>query len=204
MSANTSPDNITYPVSTDQVAPLETVFATMATSVQNAFDASRRNFSAVVADLAARNALFPSPVQGNRVWRNDLGLEETYYGLYNATTNPGGRAAAGWALPDLIGGVAPVSGFTLSGETSVRRTAAGMVHAVVGISRPTGIPGAVPIAIMNAGFRPTGTIEFAGTTSQGGSAGVSFIQIQSSGNVLVYSPGASNQRAAFVVSYPGA
>lgn len=54
MSANTSPDNITYPVSTDAVAPLETVFATMATSVQTAlsnFRSSKLNL--VVADLAA-------------------------------------------------------------------------------------------------------------------------------------------------------
>lgn len=38
MSANTSPDSIVYPVSTDQIAPLETVFANMATSVQNALN----------------------------------------------------------------------------------------------------------------------------------------------------------------------
>jgi hypothetical protein len=50
----------------------------------------------IVADAAARDVLYPSPVQGNAVFRNDLGYEETYYGLYNASTNPGGRAAAGW------------------------------------------------------------------------------------------------------------
>lgn len=38
MSANTSPDSIVYPVSTDQVAPLETVFANMATSIQTALN----------------------------------------------------------------------------------------------------------------------------------------------------------------------
>lgn len=36
MPAYTSPDNIQYPVSTDQVAPLETVFANLAQSTQNA------------------------------------------------------------------------------------------------------------------------------------------------------------------------
>lgn len=41
MPANTSPDNIEYPVSTDPVAPLETVFANMANSVQDAFDGFR-------------------------------------------------------------------------------------------------------------------------------------------------------------------
>jgi hypothetical protein len=44
----------------------------------------------------ARDYLFPNPVQGNRVYRADLGYEEAYFGLYNVTSNPGGRAAAGW------------------------------------------------------------------------------------------------------------
>lgn len=39
MPAYTSPDNIQYPVSTDQVAPLETVFANLAQSTQNALTA---------------------------------------------------------------------------------------------------------------------------------------------------------------------
>lgn len=51
-----------------------------------------------VANQAARDALFPSPVQGNSVWRNDLGAVETYYGLYNVSTNPGGRSVAEWYL----------------------------------------------------------------------------------------------------------
>ena len=38
MSASTSPDNITYPISTDAFGPLETSFATMATSVQTALN----------------------------------------------------------------------------------------------------------------------------------------------------------------------
>jgi hypothetical protein len=50
----------------------------------------------IVADAAARNVLYPSPVQGNAVFRNDLGVEETYYGLYNSSTNVGGATPAGW------------------------------------------------------------------------------------------------------------
>ena len=38
MPANTSPSNIQYPISTDNVAPLETVFANMANSIQTALD----------------------------------------------------------------------------------------------------------------------------------------------------------------------
>jgi hypothetical protein len=50
----------------------------------------------VVADATARDALFPSPVAGNAVFRTDLGVAEIYYGLYNVSTNPGGRTPAGF------------------------------------------------------------------------------------------------------------
>jgi len=49
----------------------------------------------VASGTAARDALLPSPVQGDKVFRNDLGYEQTYYGAYG-TANPGGRSAAGW------------------------------------------------------------------------------------------------------------
>lgn len=45
---------------------------------------------------AMRDALLPSPIQGDRVIRDDLGWEEAYYAAYNATTNPGGITPAGW------------------------------------------------------------------------------------------------------------
>lgn len=37
-----------------------------------------------------------TPAQGDQVYRIDLGCEETYYNLYNVTTNPGGATPAGW------------------------------------------------------------------------------------------------------------
>lgn len=49
-----------------------------------------------VASVNDRTSKFPTPVQGTTVWRNDLGALETYYDLYNVSTNPGGRAVAGW------------------------------------------------------------------------------------------------------------
>lgn len=51
--ANTSPDNIYYPVSTDQINPLATRFAALANSVQNALNAHPYT----VADHAALKAL---------------------------------------------------------------------------------------------------------------------------------------------------
>lgn len=62
----------------------------------------------VVATSAERDAKFMSPTQGLQVWRDDLGAVETYYGLYNASTNPGGRDTAGWYTNDRQTGLMPV------------------------------------------------------------------------------------------------
>ena len=94
--ATTSPDSIYYPVGTDQVAPLHTVFATQASSVQTALNNLATKYPAVANSVSARNALFPNPVQGNRVFRSDMMYTEVYHGIYNATTNPIGAQVAGW------------------------------------------------------------------------------------------------------------
>lgn len=48
------------------------------------------------ASSAIRDALFPSPVAGNTVYRTDLSWVEEYSAIYNAATNLPGRIAAGW------------------------------------------------------------------------------------------------------------
>lgn len=63
----------------------------------------------VVANGTERDAKFMSPTQGLQVWRDDLGTVETYYGLYNASTNPGGRDAAGWYVNDRQTGLIPIA-----------------------------------------------------------------------------------------------
>ena len=76
----------------------------------------------VVATSAERDAKFMSPTQGLQVWRDDLGAVETYYGLYNASTNPGGRDSAGWYTNTRQVGAAPVKATTVtavSGTASV-------------------------------------------------------------------------------------
>lgn len=115
MSANTSPDNIVYPVSTDQVAPLETVFATMASSIQTALSNQGKYFVPNVSTQAARDDIFPLPVQGNRVFRADKGWEETYFGLYSAATNATGATPAGW-YP--TGGAMPIALLNRSASTA--------------------------------------------------------------------------------------
>lgn len=54
----------------------------------------------IVANAAARDALFASPVQGTKVFRTDTGVTETYYAAWNASTNPGGRTPAGWYIAE--------------------------------------------------------------------------------------------------------
>ena len=67
-----------------------------------------------VADAAKRDAKFPAPVQGNQVWRDDLGAVETYFGLYNASTNPGGRDTAGWYVETRQTGLRPIQPTSVS------------------------------------------------------------------------------------------
>jgi hypothetical protein len=61
-----------------------------------------------VADGTARDALFTAPVQGDRVFRVDTGVEETYYGLYSNPANLGGRDTAGWYGTSRVDGLVPV------------------------------------------------------------------------------------------------
>ena len=49
-----------------------------------------------VASDAERSVAFPSPAQGDTVFRSDKGWNERYYALYNASSNPGGAVPAGW------------------------------------------------------------------------------------------------------------
>jgi len=45
---------------------------------------------------SARTTALAAPSQGMTSWLNDSGTAWQYYELYNASTNPGGAAAAGW------------------------------------------------------------------------------------------------------------
>jgi hypothetical protein len=47
-------------------------------------------------DAAARTSALASPSQGMVSFLDDSGTTWVYYGLYNASTNPGGAKAAGW------------------------------------------------------------------------------------------------------------
>jgi hypothetical protein len=67
-----------------------------------------KSFPAIVASAVERDAKFMTPTQGVQVWRNDLGSVETYCGLYNSSTNPGGRDSAGWYTDTRQVGLVPI------------------------------------------------------------------------------------------------
>lgn len=68
----------------------------------------------VVANQGERDAKFMSPTQGLQVWRDDLGTGQTYFGLYNASGNPGGRDSAGWYTNSITDGMIPVTATSVS------------------------------------------------------------------------------------------
>jgi hypothetical protein len=90
----------------------------------------------VVATTAERDAKFMSPTQGLQVWRDDLGAIETYYGLYNSSTNPGGRDTAGWYVSNRSAGFVPIKPTTV---TAVSGTATTNAMGVVTFSGVTSI-----------------------------------------------------------------
>lgn len=68
-----------------------------------------RTLPPTVDSAPARDGKYPSPAQGLTIWRNDLGATQTYYGLYNASTNPGGRDVARWYITGRNDGLVPLN-----------------------------------------------------------------------------------------------
>jgi hypothetical protein len=82
---------IPYPDGPEDLTPLQAPFAAQA----SALDAALLNFSGQIPMLRAnssvqRDALFPTPQQGDTVSRTDRGWVEQYYALYSSALNPGG------------------------------------------------------------------------------------------------------------------
>jgi hypothetical protein len=85
--------------------------------------------SIMVFDSSAdRSSALPVPSQGMTSWLNDTGVMETYYELYNVSTNPGGREAAGWYTTSRNGSMTPIvpSSLTVAG-TSASANSMGVV-----------------------------------------------------------------------------
>jgi hypothetical protein len=82
----------------------------------------------VFSTAADRTTALPLPSQGMVSWLNDTGVMETYYELYNVSTNPGGREAAGWYRTSRNGSMTPIvpSSLTVAG-TSASANSMGVV-----------------------------------------------------------------------------
>lgn len=87
---------IPYPDGTTALTPLQDRFADIANAVDGALVTGLAGAPRLATSDSARNALFPSPVQGNLCDRPDKGYIEEYFTLYDASTNPGGATPAGW------------------------------------------------------------------------------------------------------------
>jgi len=113
-----TPENIYY-ADTSTAMSVADITAAMATSISD--QVARLDQAGIVASDAERDAAYPIPVQGNTVFRSDLGVRQTYFAAWNATTNPNGRGlTAGWvteprvfiqsAEPAAANGVTPRTG----------------------------------------------------------------------------------------------
>ena len=132
----------------------------------------------VVTSVAIRNAQFVNPVQGSQFWRNDLGRMETYFALYNLTSNPGGKVTPGWY--QTAGNAEPASvtlgsGITVpSGYLTKLEKNGNIVTLAVAFTNsattPTAALGSGTIfATLPAGFTPQGNnvIGFTGFNNSG-------------------------------------
>jgi hypothetical protein len=72
------------------------ISAAEATSAGNKLEILQNALPVKVTSAAARNELYPKPVQGDSVYRLDLGFEERYYETYNSQNNVGGKPNPGW------------------------------------------------------------------------------------------------------------
>lgn len=72
------------------------ISAAEATSAGNKLEILENALPIKVTSAAARNELYPKPVQGDSVYRLDLGFEERYYETYNSKVNIGGKPNPGW------------------------------------------------------------------------------------------------------------
>lgn len=120
----TSPDSIPYPEEDNAFAPLAPHFAAVAEGAQTAINNLRASASPPAGSVSGRNAIYPTPVQGNAVFRTDKGYEERFYAEYSAGGNPGGATPAGWyptsgAKPAFY---ATASGISLASGTEIELT----------------------------------------------------------------------------------
>lgn len=85
------------------------------------------NTSIICTSVAQVYEAFPSPKQGDRVYRADLDVEQMYFSRYSATLNQYGKNVPGWYA--VSSGLVPIypTGFTSDGTTAATANALGKV-----------------------------------------------------------------------------
>lgn len=158
MAGLTSPWLIPTFSSTDVItAGLEGLLNAQSTALNTGLTTLQKATASVVANSAGQTALFPSPVQGNTVWRTDLQRLYTYYALYNSSTNPSGANPAGWYSGDQIGfgsvqslsSAIPATATTIPGLSCLVEADGQPVELVVEVTWANGNSGTDRNAILN-------------------------------------------------------
>lgn len=161
------------------------------TVILNQVNAVNRRNVPKVASQAERTALFPTPTQGDRVWRSDLQREEGYYALYSAS-NLAGRQTAGWA---------PSASVVIGTGTSITANPPSPLQPLVmsgQVSGTTTGTGAQNWALPNGGF-PNGLLSVQLTMVNGSAASSVYLVPTSSSRTSfqTFSPGAANTNVQF-------
>jgi hypothetical protein len=180
----------------------------------------------VVANQSERDAQYPTPGQGMSVYRTDLGYRENYYGLYNVSTNPGGKTPAGWYRE--AGQIAQIvwvqygvntsttsSGYVTTGLTaSITPTSANsriiVSYSIANVRRSGATNGTVRVALFKNstnvqessidGVYTTATTDLIGTSVSG-----NYVEIAGSTSPITYNPRfATNSVGTAIVQTNGA
>lgn len=140
----------------------------------------------VVANATERDAKFMSPTQGLQVWRNDLGATEIWYDLYNVSTNPGGRSAAGW-YQEPIGRVLQTVRIAIPGASTTSTSATELPNSTISIT-PKQANSRLFINVQLSGISRTGTSNAAFFKLYNGTGSIFYTQV---GAYMGHTPTAS-------------
>lgn len=143
---------IPYPDGATGFTPLQQKFADIANAVDGALTTGIGGAPRLANSDAERNAIYPTPVQGNAVNRPDKGWVEQYFAAYNATTNPAGATPSGW-YP--VSGATPLlsasrSNFTVNNGATVQFLSTGA--SIEQLSPGVSVSAAGVITITQPGF----------------------------------------------------
>jgi hypothetical protein len=88
-----TPEGVYY---ADNSTPMSVADITAAMADSISEELNKLSNAGIVESEAERDALYPTPIQGNTVFRTDLGAKQTYYAAWNGASNIGGKPTAGW------------------------------------------------------------------------------------------------------------